>query len=166
MSPRPPLPCLTTGSAAFDRILGGGIPVRSVNVIAGEPGAGKTLFSLQMLFALARQGHKGLYFTTLSEPTLKLIQYMQQFTFFDDAKLGEAIRFVNLSQLVLEQDLGAVLDAIIREVEAAQARVVVVDSFRTVVRKALSNLSEMELQGCVQRLALGGCLALCVGDSS
>ena len=32
-----------------------------------------------------------------------------------------AIRFVNLSQLVLEQDLGAVLDAIIKEVEASNA---------------------------------------------
>ncbi|HET9298977.1 MAG TPA: RAD55 family ATPase, partial [Candidatus Polarisedimenticolaceae bacterium] len=58
---------LTTGSAAFDLILGGGLPARSVNVVAGEPGAGKTLFALQMLFALARQGRKGLYFTTLSE---------------------------------------------------------------------------------------------------
>ena len=52
-SSRPVLERLTTGSVAFDRILGGGLPVRSVNVIAGEPGAGKTLFSLQMLFALA-----------------------------------------------------------------------------------------------------------------
>ncbi len=65
---------LSTGSAAFDRILGGGLPLRSVNVIAGEPGAGKTIFALQMLFHLARQGKKGLYFTTLSEPSLKLIR--------------------------------------------------------------------------------------------
>jgi circadian clock protein KaiC len=65
-----------------------------------------------------------------------------------------AIRFVNLSQLVLEKDLGAVLDAIIKEVEASNAKVVVVDSFRTVVRKAQAASSEMELQGFVQRLAL------------
>ena len=56
---RPRLPCLSTGSAAFDRILGGGLPVRSVNVIAGEPGAGKTIFALQMLFHQARQGQEG-----------------------------------------------------------------------------------------------------------
>jgi replicative DNA helicase len=49
---------LSTGSAAFDRILGGGMPVRSLSVIAGEPGAGKTLFALQVLFHLARQGKK------------------------------------------------------------------------------------------------------------
>ena len=70
-----------------------------------------------------------------------------------------AIRFVNLSNFVLEKDLGAVLDEIIKEVEATNAKIVVVDSFRTVVRKAQSEAaagitSEMELQGFVQRLAL------------
>ena len=66
-----------------------------------------------------------------------------------------AIRFVNLSQIVLDKDLGAVLDAIIKEVEASNASIVVVDSFRTVVRKARrTKPSEMELQGFVQRLAL------------
>ena len=71
---RPALERLTTGSAAFDRILGGGVPARSVNVIAGQPGSGKTLFSLQMLFALARQGKKCVYFTTLAEPSLFMAQ--------------------------------------------------------------------------------------------
>jgi len=55
-----PLQTLSTGSPAFDQILGGGLPLRSVNVIAGEPGAGKTIFALQMLFHQARQGRKGL----------------------------------------------------------------------------------------------------------
>ena len=68
----PGLERLSTGSAAFDRILGGGIPARSLTMVAGEPGSGKTLFALQMLFHLARQGRKCLYFTTLSEPSLKL----------------------------------------------------------------------------------------------
>ena len=39
-SKRPVLERLTTGSPAFDGILGGGLPARSLNVIAGEPGAG------------------------------------------------------------------------------------------------------------------------------
>ena len=67
-SNRPLLDRISTGSAAFDRILGGGLPIRSLNVIAGGPGAGKSLFALQMLFHLGHQGKKGLYFTTLSEP--------------------------------------------------------------------------------------------------
>ncbi|HXK29709.1 MAG TPA: RAD55 family ATPase, partial [Candidatus Binatia bacterium] len=74
---------LGTGSAALDAILGGGIPAQSVTVIAGEPGSGKTVFTLQALFHHARQGKKCLYFTTLSEPALKVIRYMQLFSFFD-----------------------------------------------------------------------------------
>ena len=54
---QPALGRLTTGNAALDRILGSGIPVRSVSMIAGAPGVGKTLFALQMLFHLARQGN-------------------------------------------------------------------------------------------------------------
>src|ERR1700726_961133 len=76
------LELLGTGNTALDAILGGGIPVRSVNVIAGLPGTGKTLCTLQMLFHFAREGRKSLYFTTMSEPTVKLLRYIQSFAFF------------------------------------------------------------------------------------
>ena len=101
MTTSPPiLERLTTGSGAFDRILGGGIPARSVNIIAGKPGVGKTLFSLQMLFALARLGKKCLYLTTLAEPSLKLLQYMQQFSFFDESLLESSIVFADLGSVI------------------------------------------------------------------
>ena len=65
-----------------------------------------------------------------------------------------SIRFINLSQLILEQNLDAVLKEIIKQVEAVSPGVVVVDSFRSVVRKASGPTNEMELQGFVQQLAL------------
>jgi len=106
------------------------------------------------MFANASPECPALYFTILGEPAIKMLRYQQQFTFFDQSKLDGAIRFINLSQLVLEKDLGAVLDEIVKEVEAHNARIVVVDSFRTVVRRAQSSATETELQGFVQRLAL------------
>ena len=145
---------LPTGVPGLDEILGGGLPEYSFNIIAGAPGSGKTTLAHQIMFANATPERPSLYFTVLGEPAIKMLRYQQQFTYFDAAKLDGSIRFVNLSQMVLEQDLGAVLDAIIKEVEASKASIVVVDSFRTVVRKALSQASEMELQGFVQRLAL------------
>ena len=51
----------------------------------------------------------------------------------------------------MEKDLGAVLEEITREVEKANPAVVVVDSFRTMVRKPQS---DMDLQSFIQRLAL------------
>jgi circadian clock protein KaiC len=145
---------LPTGVPGLDEILGGGLPEYSFNIIAGAPGCGKTTLAHQIAFANASMQSPALYFTVLGEPAIKMLRYQQQFTFFNHASMDGAIRFVNLSQLVLDQDLGAVLDTIVKEVEASKARIVVVDSFRTVVRKALTNASEMELQGFVQRLAL------------
>jgi circadian clock protein KaiC len=145
---------LPTGVPGLDEILGGGLPEYSFNIIAGAPGSGKTTLAHQIMFANATPERPALYFTVLGEPAIKMLRYQQQFTYFDAAKLNGSIHFVNLSQIVLEQDLGAVLDAIIKEVDASKASIVVVDSFRTVVRKAFNQASEMELQGFVQRLAL------------
>ncbi len=145
---------LPTGVPGLDEILGGGLPEFSFNIIAGAPGCGKTTLAHQIMFANATVARPALYFTVLGEPAIKMLRYQQQFTFFDPAKLDGAIRFINLSQIVLDHDLGAVLDAVIKEVEVSKAGIVVVDSFRTVVRKALNNATEVELQGFVQRLAL------------
>jgi len=143
-----------TGVPGLDEILGGGLPEFSFNIIAGAPGGGKTTLAHQIMFANASPERPALYFTVLGEPAIKMLRYQQQYTFFDNAVLKGSIRFVNLSQLVLEQDLGAVLEAIVKEVEASNPSIVVVDSFRTVVRKAQIGATEIDIQGFVQRLAL------------
>ena len=145
---------LATGVPGLDEILGGGLPEYSFNIIAGAPGGGKTTLAHQVVFANATPARPALYFTVLGEPGLKMLRYQQQFRFFDPAKLTAAVRFINLSQVVLEKDLDAVLGEIVKEVEAANPGVVVVDSFRTVVRKAAGGTGEVELQAFVQRLAL------------
>lgn len=146
---------LPTGVPGLDEILGGGLPEFSFNIIAGAPGGGKTTLAHQIVFANATPERPALFFTVLGEPALKMLRYQQQFKFFDHAKLNSAVRFINLSQVVLEKDLGAVLAEIVKEVEASNPSIVVVDSFRTIVRKAQSSDSaNIELQGFIQRLAL------------
>ena len=144
---------LPTGVRGLDDILGGGIPEFSFNIIAGTPGCGKTTLAHQIVFANATPKKPALYFTVLGEPVLKMLRYQQQFSFFDESKLGKAVRFINLSDVVLEKDLNAVLEEIIKQVTAANAGIVVVDSFRTVVRKAISDVGEVEVQLFIQRLA-------------
>ncbi len=146
---------LPTGVPGLDTILGGGLPEYSFNLIAGPPGSGKTTLAQQILFANASREAPGLFFTLLGEPPLKVLRYQQQFGFFDPAKLDGAIRFVHLGQQVLEQDLEAVLESIVREVESVSPSLVVVDSFRSIVRNGQSqNQPGQELQGFVQHLAL------------
>src|SRR6202140_430345 len=144
---------LPTGVRGLDDILGGGIPEFSFNIIAGTPGCGKTTMAHQIAFANATPKKPALYFTVLGEPVVKMLRYQQQFSFFDEAKLGKAVRFINLSDVVLEKDLNAVLDEIIKQVTAANAGVVVLDSFRTLARKAMSDLGEGEVQSFIHRPA-------------
>ena len=145
---------LPTGVRGLDEILGGGLPEFSFNIVAGAPGCGKTTLAHQIIFANATVQKPALYFTVLGEPALKMLRYQQQYSFFDPAKLGKAVRFINLSDMVSGKDLNAILEEITREVQASNPSIVVVDSFRTVVRKAQGNSTEMELQTFIQNLAL------------
>jgi len=144
---------MPTGVSGLDEILGGGIPEFSFNIIAGTPGCGKTTLAHQILFANATVKKPALYFTVLGEPAMKMLRYQQQYSFFDASKLNSAIRFINLAEVVMDQDLDAVFKEIARQVAKVGPSFVVVDSFRTVVRKAMTTGSELEMQTFVQRLA-------------
>jgi circadian clock protein KaiC len=123
---------LSTGSAPLDAILGGGIPAGSVTVVAGEPGSGKTVFTLQTLFHHARQGKKCLYFTTLSEPSLKIIRYMQLFTFFDARLLDERVGLVDFGSVLRRVGAEKALLQMIERVESEGPDVVAIDSFKAI----------------------------------
>jgi circadian clock protein KaiC len=144
---------LPTGVRGLDDILGGGLPEFSFNIIAGTPGCGKTTMAHQIAFANGTPKKPALYFTVLGEPAIKMMRYQQQFSFFDESKIGKAIRFINLSDMVLERDLNGVLEEIIKQATAANAGVVVVDSFRTLARKATSDVGDVEVQAFMHRLA-------------
>jgi len=145
---------LPTGVSGLDEILGGGIPEFSFNIIAGAPGCGKTTLAHQIVFANATEERPALYFTVLGEPALKMLRYQQQYTFFDAAKLNSAVRFVNLSEELIERGLKGVLAEISRQVEEANPGMVVVDSFRTVLRTEQHGDRAIEVQTFVQQLAL------------
>ncbi len=153
--PRVALNPLPTGVPGLDEVLGGGLPEYSFVLIAGAPGTGKTTLAQQMLFSLGTDVRPALHFTILGEPPLKLLRYQQQFSFFDPARVERSVRFINLGEEVLSGDLGAVLAAIVHEVEQANPAAVVVDSFRSLVRVAGAGVdAPLELQGFLQRLAL------------
>src|SRR5476649_1526652 len=88
---------LPTGVPGLDEILGGGLPEFSFNIIAATPGCGKTTLAHQIVFANATPKKPALYFTVLGEPAMKMLRHQQQFSFFDESKLGKAVRFINLA---------------------------------------------------------------------
>ena len=125
--------CLPTGVPGLDEVLGGGLPEFSFNLIAGQPGSGKTTLAHQIMFSLATAERPALYFTVLGEPPLKMLRYQQQFGYFDAEAVNRSIRFVNLSEEAMSGDLDRVLRRIVEEVTAHSPGLVFVDSFRSVV---------------------------------
>lgn len=146
---------LASGVPGLDDVLGGGIPEFSLNLIAGGPGAGKTTLGHQIMFATASPQRKALYFSIVGEPPIKMLRYQQQYSFYDTAKLAEAIRFIYLGDEALEGGLAKALDVIVSEVKKSEPGIVVVDSFRSVVRRTLAETEgDLALENFMQRLAL------------
>ena len=146
---------IATGVRGLDAVLGGGLCEYSFNLIAGPPGAGKTTLVQQILFANATETRPALYFTVLGEPTVKMMRYQREFTFFDPTKIPSAIRFVNLSAEAVSEDLDTVLGRIVSEVNVREPAFVAVDSFRTIGAhlRLGDNDAVLELADFVQRLA-------------
>jgi circadian clock protein KaiC len=156
MNHRVPIRKLSSGVPGFDEVLGGGIPEFSLNLIVGSAGSGKTTLGHQIMFANATRDRKALFFTILGEPALKMLRYQQQFSFFDASKVDDSIRFINLSEEA-QQDggLAKVLERITDEVDRTSPAIVVVDSFRAIVRRTLEGVNgELQMQDFMQRLAI------------
>jgi circadian clock protein KaiC len=150
---RVPINQLHTRVPGLDVVLGGGIPEYSFNLIAGTPGTGKTTLSQQIMFALATPQRPALHFSVVGEPLLKMLRYQQQFSFFDSASVGRSIHYLNLSNAILSKGLDSIQEAIQREVEIVSPGVVVVDSFRTLMRAMGAAEGGLEVQRFLERLA-------------
>ncbi len=154
-APRVAITRLPTGVPGLDEVLGGGLPEYSFTAIAGAPGAGKTTLAHQILFNLASPERPALYFSVMGEPMLKMLRYQQQMAYFDPAKVGDAIRFISLSDALLTQDLEQVLADIVRRVEETGPSLVVLDSFHNIARVAVGRApGALDVPDFVQRLAL------------
>lgn len=155
MSSKATITRLATQVPGLDEVLGGGLPEFSFNLIAGQPGCGKTTLAHQIMFALATPERPAIYFTVLGEPPLKMLRYQQQFGFFDQAAIGGRVRFISLSDDAMSGDLDRVLERIVEEVRAYSPGLIFVDSFRSVVLASeRTGNPKLSLQLFVQQLGV------------
>jgi circadian clock protein KaiC len=122
---------LTTGVPGLDTVLAGGLEPGSVTVIAGAPGAGKTILAQQMCFTNATSERKAVYYTTLSEPHSKLVRHLEPFDFFVPQALGSRLQYLHLGDLIREDRsgrMGPLVDEVTRQAMDEHPALVVIDS--------------------------------------
>ncbi|MDQ3067550.1 MAG: circadian clock protein KaiC, partial [Actinomycetota bacterium] len=84
-------------------------------------------------FAAATEEHKAVYYTTLAEPHNKLVRFLEGFEFFDTDAIEKRVEYINLADLLLEEDtagdgpLGPLITEIVRTCFERKPRVVVID---------------------------------------
>ena len=122
---------MPTGVRNLDAILCGGLPERSVSVIGGSPGSGKSTLVGQICFHNASPQRKALIFQTLSEPTAKTLRYLQQYSFFDRKKLNDgSVEFVDLGNIMRMKGLELASAKILEHMKRVRPKIVVIDSFK------------------------------------
>ncbi len=126
------LQLISTHVPNLDEILGGGIPIYSVNIIAGPSGSGKTILTQQIMFHNCCNNTRGIFFTTLSEPAFKMIRYQQQFSYFDLEKLNQNIFFIDIGQVLRSKSMDEALKVINQHVEEIEAQFIAIDSFKAI----------------------------------
>ncbi len=75
---------IETGIEGLDSMLKGGVPIKNQTIIAGGPGAGKTLLCLEILYNNAKRGIPGVFISMEEDPGHIVRNFKKAFPDFSD----------------------------------------------------------------------------------
>ena len=148
----------SSGVRGLDRILGGGLFDGGVYIVEGVPGAGKTILANQICFHQVKGGRRAIYVTLLAESHARLLQHLQNLSFFDPSVIPDRLTYVSGFRVLEEGGLQALLDLMRKEMRAQGATLVVLDGFAAIGDMAPS---DNEFKKFVHELQVFASLATC-----
>jgi len=122
---------VSTGIDGLDFLIEGGFPKGSLVLLAGNPGTGKTVFSMQFLYKGAEKyGENGIY-VSFAENEDTIIHNISRLFGYDLRKREKGDGKVKILDFttVTEKGLPTILEMILEEVAASKATRLVIDSF-------------------------------------
>ena len=125
---------ISTGINGLDGIIEGGFPNRSITLVSGPPGSGKSIFSFQFLYEGFIKNEKGLFLTLDKKVEGLLIQSKKLGLNFKSAIEDKLVkfRFLNINKkLIYESMINEILSG----------------DFKRIVLDSITPLSEMPIYG-------------------
>ena len=132
---------VASGTHGFDSLVSGGFKPGSVNMIVGEPGAGKTIFAIQFLIEGCQRGEPGIYIT-FEEKKEKLYEDMASFgwnlAIYEKKKLFRYLEYTPEQVKKLLVEGGGVIDSLVDEIKAKRIVIDSITSFSLLYEDELS----------------------------
>jgi len=155
---------VSTGNPKLDELLEGGFPKRSLILLAGGPGAGKTILSAKFIHEGAVKGEAGVY-VCFAESSDTFIRSMEAFG-MDFRTLIEGGRVAALDLSVgTEIDVQRCLNQILEKVTSLRAKRLVIDSVTAMSVGLRSELDKRHLIHLLYNLIhKSGCTTVMITD--
>ena len=131
-------PCLPTGIAEVDRVLGGGLVPGSVVLLGGDPGVGKSTLALQLGARVVSGGRRALYCSGEES----------------ESQLGLRATRIGCGAALIDVLAESDLDAVIAAIERCSPLLAVIDSVQTLFDPAVAGTpgSPAQVRSAVCRL--------------
>jgi len=159
--PHPPLERVPTGVPGLDSILHGGLIRGGIYIVAGTPGAGKTILANQMCAHHVQQGGRAVYLTLLTETHGRMLANLRTLSFFDVAQVGERLHYVSAHRDLEQHGLAGLLQQLRGVVREHRASLLVVDGVVTAEHFAESPFAfKRFIQDLQTWVSIQGCTVL------
>ena len=158
------VPTLVPG---IDTILRGGFLSGGLYMIQGAPGMGKTILANQIIYNLAKRGHRALFVTVLGENHGRMMLHLQSMRFFDQSLMPDHVTYISAYQAFNDEGLTGLSSLLRREILAHRATLLVVDDMSAVQSKTTDTFDMKRFTHELQTLAaLTNCTMLLLTTAS